>query len=104
MDWRERNYYLVKTNEYSYKMRHEHYKLAAPSLKIHPPYNHFKKWIGSDNYDAYHKKTTGMFYVQEMLSCKIEDSDALEYELREARRRDGRKSNFVKITKDMCGQ
>ena len=30
--------------------------------------------------------------------------ELLEYELRKAQRRDGCGSNFVKITKDMCGQ
>lgn len=104
MDWRERNYYLVKTDYCSYKMRHEYYKLAAPSIKYHSPYNHFKKWLGNNNGDSYHKEITGMFYVQEMISCKIGDSALLEYELRKAKRRDGYGSNFVKITKEMCGQ
>ena len=53
MDWRKRNYYLA------YQMRHRYYQLAAPSLKRHSPYGHFKEYIGTDNYDGYHKETTG---------------------------------------------
>lgn len=102
MDWRNRNYYLVKTDYYAYKMRHEYYKLAAPSLKIHSPYNHFRPKTSKYGYDGDYENVTGMNYVQEMFSCRIEDSELLEYELRKASRRDGPGSNFIKITKEMC--
>jgi hypothetical protein len=84
-------------------MRHEYYKLAAPSLKIHSPYNHFKPAISKSGYDANYRRITGMSYVQEMLSCRIEESGLLEYELRKASRND-HGSRFIKITKEMCGQ
>lgn len=103
MDWRNRNYYLITTDCFAYKMRHEYYKLAAPSLKIHSPYNHFRPAISKHGYDADYKHITGMGYVQEMLSCRIEESELLEYELRKASRRDGYGSKFIKITKEMCG-
>ena len=54
MDWRERNYYLVYTNPFAYRMRHEYYRLAAPSLKRHSPYNHFKEYMNYANYDGLH--------------------------------------------------
>lgn len=103
MDWRERNYYLVYTNPFAYCMRHEYYRLAAPSLKCRSPFGHFRDYISTYNYDGYHEETVETWGCpQEMISCRIEDSEALEYELRKAvRRRDG---IFCKLTKEMCGQ
>lgn len=103
MDWRERNYYLVYTNPFAYCMRHEYYRLAAPSLKRHSPCGHFRDYISADNHNGYHEETVATLGCpQEMISCRIEDSEALEYELRKAvRRRDG---IFCKLTKEMCGQ
>lgn len=98
MDWRKRNYYLVYTDPYAYQMRHRYYQLAAPSLKRHLPYNHFKEFICCTNYDGLHIH----WYPQEMLSCRIEESSALEYELgKTVRNGDGR---FYKLTKEICGQ
>ena len=42
MDYRNRNYYFATIDYLSYDMRLKFYKLAAPSLKIHSPYNHIK--------------------------------------------------------------
>lgn len=97
MDYRHRNYYLAKIDYFSYAMRIKYFQLAAPSLKIHPPYHHIK---GSGRpQDLVNKR-----YWQMMLSCKKEDSDALEYELRKAERRDEGSSRFIKINKAICGQ
>ena len=102
MDYRERNYYLVTIDYISYDMRLKYYKLAAPSLKIHAPYNHIKNSNSSDRIDG--------MYWQMMLSCKKEDSEALEYELRKAERNDkygsiySYGSRFVKLSKEICGQ
>ena len=45
-----------------------------------------------------------------MISCKKEDSEALEYELRKAERNDNDSrpmrygSHFLKLSKELCGQ
>lgn len=104
MDYRNRNYYLATIDYISYDMRLKYYKLAAPSLKIHSPYNHIK-WSDRE------KDLLGGSYWQMMLSCKKEDSEALEYELRKAERNDNGYnsvrsfgSHFIKLDKKLCGQ
>ena len=104
MDWRERDYYLVKFDNFSYKMRMQFLKYASKTIKVHAPYNHIKAHhLYKSNYDGVHKNITNMGYVQFMLSCRKEDSNAIEFELRKAHRRDGYGSNFVKLTKEICG-
>lgn len=110
MDYRYRNYYLVTVDYCSYDMRMEYFRIAAPSLKIHSPYNHFK--CNGEEYDGRYTRHLGYGgYWQMMLSCKKEDSEVLEYELRKAKRRDGEYksiystgSNFLKLDKELCGQ
>lgn len=104
MDYRKRNYYLVSILYSSYNMRLSYFKLAAPSLKICAPYNHFKH--NDKEYDgAFTGKQGYSKYWQMMLSCRKEDSDALEYELRKTVRRDGQNySRFLKLSKELCGQ
>lgn len=103
MDYRNRNYYFVTIDYYSYNMRLSMYQWAAPSLKIHSPYNHVK-WNDKK------KDSLNGSYWQMMLSCKKEDSEALEYELRKAERNDrydglySSGSNFVKLSKELLGQ
>lgn len=97
MDYRHRNYYLVNLNRFSYEMRLEYCKWAAHSLKIHSPYNHLKNNKHSQDY-------ANRTYWQMMLSCRKEDSEALEYELRKAKRRDDWGSDFLKLDKELCGQ
>jgi hypothetical protein len=97
MDYRHRNYYLVKLDPFARDMRVRYFKLASPSLKIHPPYYHIK-------YNKYPQDKIDGWYWQMMLSCKIEDSDALEYELQKANRRDDFGSRFFKLNKEICGQ
>ena len=98
MDYRERNYYLARIDYCSYDMRMRYFKLAAPSLKIHAPYDHIKS--NSKIQDHLDNR-----YWQMMLSCRQEDSEALEYELRKAERRDRFGfSRFVKLSKEICGQ
>lgn len=102
MDWRERNYYLATINYCTRDMRIEYYKLVAPSLKIHTPYHHIKNGRDRDNVEGR--------YWEMMLSCRKEDSDCLEYELRKAERRDeiyypgSFGSHFLKLNKELCGQ
>ena len=105
MDYRHRNYYLVVIDWSSYNMRMLYYKMAAPSLKAHPPYRHFKN---GREYDAQNDGAKGHCW-QMMLSCKKEDSEALEYELRKAERNDTDNhtwsgSYFLKLSKELCGQ
>ena len=103
MDYRERDYYLVRLDCLTYHMRMQHLKLAAPSLKVHPPYNHFKN--NDSDYDAVFTRKLGLGgYWQMMLSCRKEDSGAVEYELRKAERRDGYGSRVLKLNKEMCEQ
>lgn len=104
MDYRNRNYYLAMIDNASYRMRMKYYKLTSPSLKIHAPYNHIKC------NDTKRDLLNGTYW-QMMLSCKKEDSEALEYELRKAERNDNERnscnsfgSHFVKLNKELCGQ
>lgn len=103
MDYRKRNYYLVTISYLSYDMRLNYYRLAAPSLKIHAPYGHFKGY--DKDYDGVCMKELWCSgYWQIMLSCKKEDSEALEYELRKAERNDNGNSYFIKLDKCLLGQ
>ena len=110
MDWRKRDYFLIHTSWRSYDMRHMFYKIAAPSMKSHKPFNHFKldsqniEWF--KNYDGNHLRALGLYFPfpQEMISCKKEESEALEYELRKAYRNDGHESNYIKLTKELIPQ
>lgn len=98
MDYRERNYYLARIDYCSYNMRIGIFKIATPSLKIHAPYDHIKS--NGERQD----KINGRYW-QMMLSCRKEDSEALEYELRKAERRDRKSfSYFFKLNKEICGQ
>ena len=109
MDYRYRNYYLVTIDYCSYDMRMKYFRIVAPSLKIHSPYNHFKS--NDKEYDGEYTKTLGYGgYWRMMLSCKKEDENALEYELRKAKRNDKYSSlyctgsHFLKLDKELCGQ
>lgn len=51
MDWRRRNYYLVTISYLTYEMRMKYYRMAAPSLKIHAPYGHFKNGKELDRFN-----------------------------------------------------
>lgn len=91
-------------------MRMRYLRIAAPSLKIHSPYNHFKS--NNRGYDGEYTKQLGCGgYWQMMVSCKKEDEEALEYELRKAVRNDREynsiysfSSSFFKLDKYLCGQ
>ena len=105
MDWRNRNYYLVRLCVSSRDMRMEYFKTAAPSMKMHSPYNHFKSNENNNfDHDGKYSKITGVHIPEMMISCKKADAEALEYELRKAVRRDDNCSNFYKLSKEICGQ
>lgn len=88
MDYRLRDYYLIRTDPNAWDMRHELYKLAAPSIKRH-----------SSNY----KVNSPCFMAQEMISCLKEDSPSLMCELRKAARND-KGSAYIKVNKYIMGQ
>lgn len=105
MDYRKRKYYLVTLESYGYRERIKILKRIAPTSKISPPYNHIMRGnIDGSNYDGDHRNITGMSYVEFMISCKIEDSKLLEFQLREQKKQYGYGCNFVELTKEMCGQ
>lgn len=99
MDYRNRDYFLVTFGTYEYDMRIKFCKTSVGSLKIHPPYNHFKEWKGKNNYDTYHEECG---YVQMMMSCKKRDTEALLYELNKAVREGY--SDYLQVDKDILGQ
>lgn len=85
MDRRERKYYLLNLDYFSYTMRMEHIKICCPSRKIHDIKEHW-------TCDPEHRRCWQM-----MISCRKEDCESLEYELRKAIRRDGCATRFVEI-------
>lgn len=72
MDKRERKYYLVSLAYNSYDMRLRTIQICVPSLKIHSAKPH-----------------NGIIEYQQLFSCRKNDSESIEYELRKAERRDG---------------
>lgn len=101
MDYRERNYYLVSISSCALDMKLNYFKIAFPTLKIHSPYKHFKENKGQ--YDGTYLRIHGYSnYWQMMISCRKEDSDALEYEL--SKKNDGCCGQFLKLSKELCGQ
>jgi hypothetical protein len=71
VDRRERDYYLVSLDYLSYNYRLGQIKICVPSLKLHDSKKH---------------EITSRY--QQMFSCRKNESESLEYELRKAERRD----------------
>lgn len=103
MDYRHRKYYLVSIPYFSRDMRIRYFKIAAPSLKMHAPYNHILKQHTSD-YDGCCHEDTGVRRPDVMISCKLEDVESLEYELRKMVRNDDGYGKFYELIKEFCGQ
>ena len=60
MDYRERKYYLIRLRNRNGGLKT--LKEAVPSLKVHPPYNHFRQLKNNnDNYDGNILITTGVY-------------------------------------------
>lgn len=99
MDWRERTYYLI---DYS-MVRQPDWKSIAKSIKLFPPYNHFKAYPG---YDPCFMFTNGAHWVNQMLSCRKSDAAMVE----EAMQRMEQTYSgyfyfqFAKLSPEMCGQ
>ncbi len=99
MDYRKRNYYLVKFDWSSREMRMEYLKLACKKLKMHAPYNHIK----NNKRDFVKTDDDFVFFPDVMISCLKEDAEAIEYELRKMTRRDNY-GYYTKLTKEICNQ
>lgn len=104
MDYRHRKYYLVSLPWFSKDMRLQHFRIAAPSMKMHPPYNHVLSEKPHPLYDGHWRFDTGVCSPGMMLSCKLEDAGALEYELRKMVRNDSPHASFFELTKSFCKQ
>ena len=103
MDWRNRDYYLVEFEYTSEDMRRGYFKLVSPSVKYHKAYNHFKQFNTKPCFNQDWKHLD--FYPRYMVSCRKDESEALEYELSKADRRDWNSEvHHVKLTKEMTGQ
>lgn len=111
MDYRHREYYLVRFYWFERAWMVHKLKELAPSIKMHKPYNHFvykitdkldKSQIGMQ-YDGKYSDITGMHFVDTMISCKIDESDALEYELRKMTRY-SKEFKFFKLSRECCKQ
>lgn len=89
MDWTDRKYYLIHTSVESYQMRHKIYN-SIGHIKYHNT-NNYKLLNVSDGLRPY-------CFWQEVISCKKEDAEKLEYELNKAQRRDNN-SYFMELTK-----
>ena len=87
MDFRERNYYLASISVFeSYDMRLSYFKLAAPSLIVRPCNDRLYA-LGV---------ALGLKHPNLYLSCRKDECEDLEYELRKAERRD-KYSKWVQI-------
>lgn len=104
MDYRHRKYYLVSLPWFSKDMRLRYFRIAAPSMKIYPPYNHVLSEKPHPLYDGHLRFDTGVYRPNMMISCKTEDAEALEYELRKMVRNDEHCGAFFELTKTFCGQ
>lgn len=84
MDYRERKYFLIRLNYYNKELKE--LKELVPSIEFHAPYNHFNNESAKKLKNA--KKLNNLEpivydgdilrgYIQQMVSCKIEDSEKL---------------------------
>lgn len=99
MDWRERNYYLI---DYS-MARQPNWKSISKSIKLFPPYNHFKGYPG---YDQRVPFSNGVHWANQMLSCRKSDAALVEEAMKNMEEVYSGYFyfRFAKLTPDMCGQ
>lgn len=119
MDWRERDYYLVKGwDSVNDLLREKPYK-KIPTVKVSPPYRHFKrddlydwnkrlaeKWYLYREHDGYENKDKiKISFFEIMVSCRKEYSFLLESELEKEVKKSGEYFfGFCKLSKEMLGQ
>lgn len=108
MDYRNREYYLVKLDELHHNRMILTLQRAIPYIKIHKPYNHFKTGYNNikteyDNNDKYDGEVTAKFgeggYYQMMIGCNKEWSDILEMILNKEKY-----TYYLKLDKNKLGQ
>lgn len=102
MDYRNRRYFLVYFNSWYRSLRMDNLKRVAPTIKMHPPYNHLPD-SGHYGYDGSRNDITGMHLADMMISCSKDESEAVLYELNSMVRKDLR-SKFFELTKSVCKQ
>lgn len=100
MDYRNRKYYLIEFDLRTFNMRRERLKILSPSLKMHSPYRHIKDNNTCYGYDRIKNK---QIYPWFMISCRIDESIPLEYEMNKAIRNDI-SFRYCELTKDICKQ
>lgn len=89
MDYRERKYYLVAFIDHNQSIINLKEKIH--SIKIHPPYNHFRnnesintlKFIRERmgynwEFNHVHDNYAGYGYIENLISCRKEECDLLE--------------------------
>ena len=86
MDYRERKYYIMNVHE-NYNDKLKELRKAIPSLSFHKPYNHFtfknKRFKSLSKtkvlvYDGDCISNKEKIYIQQIASCKKEESDKFE--------------------------
>lgn len=102
MDYRDRRYFLVSFHHDTRSLRIGNMRRADPSIKFHPPYNHFHGDIQFNGYDGARNDITGLRFPSAMLSCKKDKADAILYELRKIAG-EGRWCGYYELTQfDNC--
>ena len=76
MDYRERKYYLIRFGYY-YNEELKILKEYVPSLKCHPPYNHYRKKKKVVNIANRYDGNYNGYYIQQLVSCRLSDVDGL---------------------------
>ena len=105
MDWRERDYYLIKTNYCKYAQYHKKYREEAPSIKYHSAKDF--EYYGNFYKDRKCKYDWLTFQPQELVSVRKEESEDFEFIISYLSDEEwdinwGNK--FIKLTKEMLGQ
>lgn len=114
MDYRNRCYFLVRLNPYSfwYDEIHDDFGVIytsalellqkkIKSLKISAPYNHF---VENNNIGGYDGNIPTVGYVQMMLSCNLIEKEILLSCLYELKETSLMSIKYIELTKELCGQ
>ena len=123
MDWRNREYYLVNL-KFNHNEQIQNLKLNIKSLKVKPPFNHFREEPTSENtkkcpyhwwmwaYDGTHCQLLGIDDIRptDMISVRKEDEEAF-LELLQTTKLSylhgfpiHKYSKIIKLTKEACKQ
>ena len=105
MDYRHRDYFLIKTNYTNYAQMHKKYKELCPSIKYHSA-REFDFWWKPETKDKY---PWLIFHPQEMVSVKKEESAKLveyitDWEIYDIETYEYHRTQIRQITKKELGQ